>query len=132
MVGSSNTKTESDWARPISLASFSRWASPPESPGVSSPRVRYPSPRLRSTSSLGATFFISLQKPRAVLTSSAISSGRDFSSPDLIPVLICQASFPYRDPLHSGQGISTSGRNCTSRLMEPVPSQTGQRRLPVL
>ena len=40
MDGSSNTNTESVWVRPISLASFRRWASPPERLGVSSPRVR--------------------------------------------------------------------------------------------
>ncbi len=40
MVGSSKTNRESDWALPISLASFRRWASPPERLGVSSPRVR--------------------------------------------------------------------------------------------
>ena len=39
-VGSSKTKTVSSWAFPISLASFSRWASPPERLGVSSPRVK--------------------------------------------------------------------------------------------
>lgn len=33
-------KTVSSWAFPISLASFSRWASPPERLGVSSPRVK--------------------------------------------------------------------------------------------
>lgn len=40
MVGSSKTKTESVCLRPISLASFKRCASPPESDGVSSPSVR--------------------------------------------------------------------------------------------
>ena len=40
MVGSSNTNTVSSWPRPISLASFSRWASPPDRLGVASPRVR--------------------------------------------------------------------------------------------
>ena len=40
MVGSSKTNTESPCPLPISLASFSRWASPPERLGVASPRVR--------------------------------------------------------------------------------------------
>lgn len=38
--GFMNTNTLSACPLPISLASFSRWASPPERLGVSSPRVR--------------------------------------------------------------------------------------------
>ena len=46
--------------------------------------------------------------------------------------MISEALFAYLVPWHSGQSMSTSGRNCTSRLIEPVPSQTGQRSDPVL
>lgn len=43
-VGSSKTKTVPSWLLPISEASLSLWASPPDSAGVDSPRVRYPRP----------------------------------------------------------------------------------------
>ena len=62
----------------------------------------------------------------------AISSGRVKAAPDRVTTRARPASLLYRDPLQSGQGMSTSGRNCTSRLMAPVPSQVGQRSFPVL
>ena len=132
IVGSSKTNAESSCVRPISLASFSLCASPPESPGVSSPSVRYPSPSCESTSSLGRTFFISREKLSASVTSIAMSSGRDFSIPSLFAARIDSAAFEYRLPRQPGHGMSTSGRNCTSRLISPVPSHTGQRSFPVL
>ena len=55
-VGSSNTNTDPSWLLPISEASFSLWASPPDSAGVDSPRVRYPSPISDSVRRRSATF----------------------------------------------------------------------------
>ena len=40
--------------------------------------------------------------------------------------------FVFDEPTQSGQGMSTSGRNCTSSDTWPVPSQVGQRSDPVL
>ena len=61
----------------ISLASFRRCASPPDRLGVSSPSVRYPSPRSSRTCRRWQTSFISLQAESAVCTSIAISSGKE-------------------------------------------------------
>ncbi len=52
--------------------------------------------------------------------------------PPRLSLRMSKASGLYREPSQSGHGISTSGRNWTSRLMLPVPSQVGQRRRPVL
>ena len=76
MVGSSKTKRVSAWPRPISLASFSRWASPPERLGVASPKVRYPSPRSARTWSRWRMGFQSRQAARAPWMSMAMISGR--------------------------------------------------------
>ena len=76
MLGSSNTNTESVWMRPISLANFSRCASPPERLGVSSPSCC-------STCSFWLTVFLSAQNGSAVLTSMSISSGRETDCPAL-------------------------------------------------
>ena len=62
----------------------------------------------------------------------AMSSGRVKAAPERVTTRTRSASRPYRLPRQSGQGMSTSGRNCTSRLIWPVPSQVGQRSFPVL
>ena len=132
MVGSSKINRESFCSLPISLANFSLWASPPERLGVSSPKVRYPSPSSFNTVSRCFTSLRSSQASRAVWMSMSISSGRETLCPFLFVYLIRDASLEYLEPLHSGHGMSTSGRNCTSRLTWPVPSHTGQRSFPVL
>ena len=47
-------------------------------------------------------------------------------------VAIFKASFEYLAPLQLGHSISTSGKNCTSRLMLPVPSHSLHLKFPVL
>ena len=45
---------------------------------------------------------------------------------------ISPASSLYRVPWQSGQSMSTSGKNCTSSAICPVPPHVGQRSEPVL
>ena len=65
MVGSSKTNTVSPWALPISLANFSRWASPPERLGVSSPRVRVAKAQVLQHFLNAVSPILSLCKPSA-------------------------------------------------------------------
>ena len=92
MVGSSNTKTVPAWPRPISLASFRRWASPPERPGVASPSVRYPSPTPLSAPSLLLTAGMSLHASMASSTLILMISGRERLLPSLDVRTIPEAS----------------------------------------
>ena len=134
MVGSSNTNTASDWALPISLASFNRWASPPESAGVGSPSVKYPRPKSCKVVRRAWTFLRSPVTDSAWSTLIAISCGRlnERCDSPLTARRIAPASGAYRDPPQSGHSMVTSGRNCTSSEIEPVPSHVGQRSRPVL
>ena len=136
--GSSNMKMEFFWLLPISDASFSLWASPPDKLGVASPIVKYPNPKFESFANLFITFFrrdCIEESSVSIIDISSIASSivnAIISLMDNPFKLISSASLEYLRPLQSGQVISTSGRNWTSIEIVPVPLQLGHLRLPVL
>ena len=110
IVGSSNTKTASSCVLPISVASFSLCASPPDSDGVLSPIVRYPSPNRTSVSAFSRILLLSRNSSAASLAVALMTSAIEYGLPPS-SILTSSARGEKRLPPQSGQVISTSGKN---------------------
>ncbi len=61
-----------------------------------------------------------------------INCGIEYATPSVQGSFSSAIASEYREPWHAGHSISTSGRNCTSSEIDPVPSHVAQRSLPVL
>ena len=101
-----------------SVASFTRWASPPERVVAGWPRRIYPRPTSRRVSSLGLILGKFTKNSNAwstvIARTSAMLSSR---------IVTSRASRLYRRPLQISQGTVTSGRNCISIWLYPSPWQ---------
>ena len=132
IVGSSKTKSASSCPLPISAASFSRWLHRPIRPASlrrgSSTLVLNP---LMSASGRGL-FSRSLRLPKPVPL-----SVQSIPAETALAAVLCRTSngcgfFAVTRAAAAGQVTATSGKNCTSIVICPVPSQAGQRSEPVL
>ena len=104
------------------LASFNRWASPPDRVLSGCPKERYPRPSLcRGVRAVG----IFGRSPKNSAASSTVISRT--SAMDFPLCRTSRISPRNRRPRQSGQLISTSERNCISTRMNPSPLQDSQR-----
>ncbi len=100
------------------------------------PEFTLPASDIRARSSGGRLAFWkqepALYRPRLLGRPSCHELRSVYGIPSPLIQSTDSAFFPYRVPWQAGQAFSTSGRNCTSRLVVPVPSHSGHLRLPVL